>query len=187
MSTKTENQNKKEQILRARAESLARPPETKTDADGSLEVIEFGLAHERYALETAFVREACPLEELTPVPCTPSFVRGLVNLRGRILTVIDLKKFFGLPEQGITDLHRILFIQSAEMEVGILADMIVGLRRIPLEVIQPSLPTLSAIGATYLKGVTNESLVILDASRILTDPKIIVREEVELDVYEPPQ
>lgn len=167
------------QILRARAQALARPPERAAVAAASLELLEFRLARESYALETRYVREVCPLKNLTPLPCTPPFVLGIVNVRGRILPVLDLKKFFELPEQGLTDLHRIILVQGNDLELGLLADVIVGVRTISVESLQPSLPTLTGIRAEYLKGVTAERLVVLDLDCILTDPKIIVHEEVE--------
>jgi purine-binding chemotaxis protein CheW len=165
------------QILRARAQALARHPERVAGA--SLELLEFRLARESYALETRYVREVCPLKNLTPLPCTPPFVLGIVNVRGRILPVLDLKKFFDLPEQGLTDLHRIILVQGNDLEVGLLADVIVGVRIVPVENLQPSLPTLAGIRSDYLKGLTAERLVVLDLARILADPKIIVHEEVE--------
>jgi purine-binding chemotaxis protein CheW len=66
--------------------------------DEYIEVVEFLLAHEKYGIESKCVREVYPLKELTPVPCTPSFVRSIINVRGKILSVIDIKKFFELPE-----------------------------------------------------------------------------------------
>jgi len=167
------------EILRARAKALAREPETRQTAVAALEVIEFGLAHERYALEAVYVREVQPLEDLTPLPGTPPFVAGIVNVRGRILPVIDIRKFFDLPEPGITDAHMILLVHTAEMELGILADTVAGVRSIPFDAIQSSLPTLTGLREEYLKGVTAERLVILDAARILADRRIIVQEEVE--------
>jgi len=167
------------QILRARAQALARPPERAAVAAASLELLEFRLANECYALETRYVREVYPLKNLTPLPCTPPFVLGIVNVRGRILPVLDLKKFFELPEQGLTDLHRIILVQGHDLELGLLADVIAGVRTIPVDSLQPSLPTLTGIRAEYLKGVTAARLVVLDLDRILADPKIIVQEEVE--------
>ena len=166
-------------ILRARAQALARLPERVPLVDTLLEVLEFRLAQERYAVETEHVREVYPLKELTPLPCTPPFVLGIVNVRGRILPVFDLKKFFDLPDQGLTDLHRIIVVRSRTLEFGLLADVIVGVRSIPVENLQSSLPTLTGIRADYLKGVTSESMVVLDLARILADPKIIVHDEVE--------
>ncbi len=167
------------QILRARAKALARPPEHAPAAATLLEVLEFRVAQERYALETRYVREVYPLKDLTPLPCTPPFVLGIVNVRGRILPVLDLKKFFDLTEQGLTDLHRIILIEGNGLELGLLADATVGVRSIPADSLQPSLPTLTGIRGDYLKGVTAERLVVLDVARILADPKIIVHEEVD--------
>jgi purine-binding chemotaxis protein CheW len=165
------------QVLRARARALARPPEHAPVAETWIELLEFTLAHERYAVETRYAREVYPLKDLTPLPCTPPFVLGIVNVRGHILSVLDLKKFFDLPEPGLTDLHRIILVRDHEL--GLLADVIVGVRSIPLESLQPSLPTLTGIRGDYLKGVTADRLVVLDLPRILADPKIIVHEEVE--------
>ena len=77
-----------------------------------------------------------------------------VNVRGQILSVLDLKKFFNLPEKGLGDLNKIIIIRNEMMEFGILADVIIGTRRIPLEAIQPPPPAVTGIGAEYLKGVT---------------------------------
>ena len=166
-------------ILRARAQALARPPEKMPKAETLLEVLEFRLAQERYAVETAQVGEVCPLKDLTPLPGTPPFVLGIVNIRGRILAVFDLKKFFELPPQGLTDLHRIVIVRCGDLEFGLLADAIVGVRSIAVDSLQPSLPTLTGIRAEYLKGVTSDALVVLDLARLMADPKIIVDEEVE--------
>ncbi len=144
-----------------------------------LELLEFQLAQERYALETRWVREVSNFKDLTPLPCCPSFVLGIVNMRGRILPVFDLRKFFDLPEKGITDLHRIVFVGGNGLELGLLADSIVGVRSVPLSDLQATLPTLGGIRGDYFKGVTAERLVVLDMARILADPKIIVHEEVE--------
>jgi purine-binding chemotaxis protein CheW len=167
------------QILHTRAQALARPQERAPAAETLLEVLEFRLAQERYAVETGHVREVYPLKELTRLPCTPPFVLGIVNVRGRILPVFDLKKFFDLPDQGLTDLHRIIVVRGDDLEFGLLADVIVGVRSIPVATLQTSLPTLTGIRADYLKGVTPESIVVLDLPRILSDPKIIVDDEVE--------
>jgi purine-binding chemotaxis protein CheW len=167
------------QVLHARAQVLAQRPERAPAAETVIEVLEFRLAQERYAVETAQVREVYPLRELTPLPCTPAFVRGIVNVRGRVLPVFDLKKFFELPDEGLTDLHRIILVGSDAFELGLLADVIVGVRSIPVRDLQPSLPTLAGIRADYLKGVTSDSLVVLDLGRILADPKIVVQDEVE--------
>ncbi len=169
----------KKKILKARAKALAREPASTEAAEEYIEVIEFLLAHERYGLESRFVREVYPLKEFTPLPGTPAFVLGIINVRGRILSVVDIKKFFDLPQKGLTDLNKVIIVQHDRIEFGILADAVRDVRTIPLSVIQPSLPTLTGVRADYLKGVTGERLIVLDVVRILTDPRVIVRHEVE--------
>jgi len=141
-------------------------------------VVEFILAHERYAVASEYVREVYPLEQLTPLPCTPAFVLGIVNLRGEILSVINIKKFFDLPEKGLTDLNKVIVLESEDRVFGILADAINGVRRILRSDIQPSLPTLTGIRQDYLQGVTAERVVVLDAEKLLADEKLIVQEQV---------
>lgn len=169
----------KKRILKARAKALAQETQSEEAAEAYLEVVEFLLTYEKYAIESTYVRDVCPLKEITPVPCSPPFVLGIINVRGQILSVIDIKRFFDLPQKGLTNLNKVIILHSDEMEFGILADVILGTRSIPLKEIQPSLPTLTGIRSEYLRGVTSERLVVLDAAKILSDRKIIVHEEVE--------
>ena len=165
-------------ILRERALALAAEPGGTQTLAGSIELVEFLLAHEHYAVESAYVREVYPLENLTPLPCTPAFVLGIVNLRGEIVSVIDLRKFFDLAQTGLPDLNRVIVLESGNMVFGILADAILGVRRIPLAEIQSSLPTLTGIREKYLKGITPERTVVLDAAKLLADEDIVVQEQI---------
>ena len=165
-------------ILRARARALACEPPGEEEGAECLEVLEFLLAHETYGIEMRYVRETRPLKELTPVPCTPPFVIGLINVRGRILSVIDIKKFFDLPDKGLTELNNVIVIHDGGMEFGILADAVIGTRTIPLSTLHPSLPTLTGVREEYLMGVTKERAVVLDGKKLLGDGKIVVHEEI---------
>lgn len=178
MGKESTNSADAEAILRARAQALSIASVIHGQL-AVLEVIEFGLGSERYAFEMDYVGSVHLLDDLTPLPGTPPFVAGIVNVRGRILPVINIKEFFELTEMGIVDGHKVLLIRTEELELGILADTVAGVLSVPLESIQPSLPTLAGVRADYMKGVTAERLVILDASRILTDSQIIVHEDVE--------
>lgn len=163
-------------VLQERARALARVPE-RTAPQERLELLEFRLADERYAVETRYVGEVHPLRELTPLPGTPAFYRGVVNLRGRITAVFDLMKFFSLPERGITDLHRIIVVRGGGMELGLLADVVVGVREADAASLTPALPTLSKIGREYIKGISAERMVVLELERVLADPRLEVNEE----------
>ena len=165
-------------VLEERAKALAREPARAEAADEWIEIVEFTLAHERYAIASEHVREVYPLEELTPLPCTPTFVLGIVTLRGEILSIIDIKEFFDLPKKGLTDLNKVIVLESEGMIFGMVADAIGGVRRIRRADIQPPLPTLTGIREDYLQGVTAERVVVLDAEKLLNDEKLIVNEQV---------
>ena len=169
----------RDKILKERAKIFSRELEAKGEKDEYVEVLEFLLAHEMYGVELKYVREVYPLKELTPIPAIPAFVLGIVNVRGEILSVIDIKKFFDLPEKGLTDLNKVIILHSADMEFGILADSIIGVRNILLSEMQTSLPTLTGIREEYLKGVTKEREIILDGGKLLSDKGIIVNESAK--------
>ncbi|HEY1802309.1 MAG TPA: chemotaxis protein CheW [Terriglobales bacterium] len=169
--------DEKQKILRARAAKLAFVPEAKTGDRSYFEVVEFALGNERYAIESIHIREIDPLHDFTPLPGAPPFVLGLANLRGQILSIINLKKLFDLPEKGLTDLNKVLVVHGHKMEMGILADAILGVRMLCSEDLNTSLPLLTGIRAEYLRGIAQDSLVVLDAVRILGDKKLAVNDD----------
>ena len=169
-----------QRILRDRARELAREASAGEESGEFLEVVEFLVANEHYGIESHFVREVFPVKDLTPVPCVPAYVLGVINMRGKVVSVVDFRKFFEMPEKGLTDLNKAVIVSAAEMELGILADGVVGSRRIPVSDLQPSLPTLTEIRAEYLRGVSGDRLVVLDAEKILSDPKLVVHQQVGL-------
>jgi purine-binding chemotaxis protein CheW len=167
-------------ILRNRARELAREATAGEESGEFIEVVEFLVANEHYGIESHYVREVFPVRDLTPVPCVPAYVLGVTNIRGKVVSVVDLRRFFELPEKGLTDLNKAVIVSAAEMALGVLADAVVGSRRIPASELQPSLPTLTEIRAEYLKGVSGERLAVLDAEKILSDPKLVVHQQVGL-------
>jgi purine-binding chemotaxis protein CheW len=173
------SREEKRAILRERARALARDPAADQPRETEVEVVAFYLAHEIYGIETRLVREVHPLERFTPLPHTPAFLLGVTNIRGRILPVVDLKRFFGLPEQGLTDLNKVVIVQQEGAELGILADSILGVRQIPSASVQGPPTVLEGISTEYLRGVTEDRWVILDVERILTDERMVVRQPSE--------
>jgi len=166
----------KKRILKARADLLAREREGAEDGD-AMEIVEFTLANEHYGIESSCVREVCPLKDYTPLPCTPAFVLGLMNVRGQIVSIIDIKKFFDMPEVGISDLNNVIIVRDYKMEFGILADSILGVRNIAMSKIQPPLPALTGIREVFLRGITPERMAILDARKLLANKHVVVHEE----------
>jgi len=171
-------EEEKGKILRARAKKLAIEAKAEETGEESIEIVEFLLSGERYGIESLYIRETYPLKEFTPIPCTPAFVLGVINIRGQVLSILDIGRFFDLPGRGATGLNKVIVLGSGALEFGILADEILGVSRAPVKEIQESLPTLTGIRAEYLKGVTNDRVTILDARKILSDKNLIVHEEV---------
>lgn len=166
-------------IFRERARLLDRIPEAEASPRDILEAVVFHLAQETYGIESIYVRVVCPLKDFAPLPCTPAFVLGLVNVRGKIMSIVDLRRLLELRESGLTDTSKAIVLKHGNMEFSILADAVAGVRRVHLKDLQPSIPTLTGIRADYLKGITKERLIVLDAVKILSDPRIVVHEEVE--------
>src|SRR5947209_17105793 len=109
-------------VMEARTRELARVPPVAERHTKLLEVVCFALANERYAVETRYVREVKELSDYTALPGAPPFLLGVINLRGEILAVIDLRKFFGVADRGVTDLSRVVVLGGERAEFGVLAD-----------------------------------------------------------------
>ena len=165
-------------VLQARAKALAREQAgDASDADDSIEVLEFVLSDETYAFELSYVREVGALLEMSLVPGVPAFVMGITCMHGKILAVVDLRKVFGLPERGLRDSRQVIVLQSADMEFGILGERVTGVRHLSLAGLQASLPTLTEVRAAYLQGIAADGTVVLSAAKLLADPKLIVQQK----------
>jgi purine-binding chemotaxis protein CheW len=166
----------KKAILRFRAEKLAQEQPKETADNDLIEFIEFSLANEKYGIESIYVREVYPYKDVTWLPCVPTFVSGLINVRRKIFSVIDLRVFFELSVDNPPT--KVIILEKGGMEFAIVAETIVGSRLIPSRSLQASLPTLTGIRENFLKGVNPEGIVILDGEKLLSDKEIIIQENV---------
>ena len=164
----------RKKILKARAMALAESSGKSGEDEAYLEVVEFFIADEKYAIELNHIQEVYPIKYITPLPCTPPFVVGIINLRGQIFSIIDLKKFYNLPQKETSNCNLAIILHCNEMEFGILADALFGVTSIPIKTVQTSLSMLTDISVEHLKGITQERVIILDGERILSDEKLIV-------------
>lgn len=181
METNTDalEQERMDAVLRERAKKLSGEfLKERSTREDLLEIVEFRLGPERYGVGSLHVGEVVPLREYAIVPCTPSFVSGIINLRGRIVSVVDLKFFFDIPATAVSEETRVVVLRSRDMELGILVDALVGIRTISLRNIHPPLPTMTGVRSAYLLGVEGEDIAILDGARMLRDESLIVDEEV---------
>ncbi len=175
-SAKDLSGDKVKTILEERARALAKS--TETEMGETMQLVVFTLADETYGIASDYVREVQPLGNVSPVPCTPNFVVGVINIRGAIYSVIDIREFFGLAKREITELTKVILVQAAGLEVGILADDVIGAKSVPLSDIKAPLESRGS-KEEYVQGVTRGMLIILNLEALLRDEQIIVHEEVE--------
>jgi purine-binding chemotaxis protein CheW len=142
-----------------------------------LKVIVFTLAHEEYGIEVDKVRTIERMGPITRVPKTPNFVKGVINLRGIVIPVIDLRGRFGLPETELTDNSRIIIVAANELEVGFIVDSANDVMDVMSDTIENPPEVLGGIKATYLSGVAkigdNRLLILLNLVEVLNRNEII--------------
>ena len=170
-------QRRATRLARAQALALGRPG--RVHRGPGIEVVEFTLAERRFAIDAICVREVRHLSELTGVPCTPSFLSGIINSHGRIIAVIDLLDFLGLAAPGLGDLDKEVIAQQEDAELGLLADRILGTRWTPLEqlVDTPDGMASAKARARCVRGVTPQQVIVLDAPRLLAHAALALGEE----------
>jgi purine-binding chemotaxis protein CheW len=151
-----------EQLLRRRAEQLARLPLEPTAAD-DVEVLVCRLGAERYAVETRLLRAVQWTRQVAPVPCTPAHVVGIVNVRGEIVTLLDLATMVGLasaPREA--EAYAVLLLDVGGMRSGLVVDEILGVERLVPSALQRSLS-----GRDYTRGLAGGRTVLLDLEQLL--------------------
>lgn len=167
------------EVLEERARLLARVPAPTPRAAEILEVIVFSVAGERYAIASRYVREVVRLTEPTPVPGTPDHLAGVINLRGEIVAVFDLRPFFGLSGSGDASPSRILVLGGGRNEFGVLADAAHEVVPLRIEDVLPPPDTVAGPGREFLRGMTADALVVLDGARLLQDRRFFLDGEEE--------
>jgi purine-binding chemotaxis protein CheW len=137
-----------------------------------IQFVTFILMDEVYGINVMQVQEVLRVTEIAPVPGAPSYVLGIVNLRGNVVTVIDTRKRFGLPSAEVNDVSRIVVIESDKQVVGILVDAVaevVELREDEIDV-APNVGTEES--SRYIQGVATQEgrlLILVDLNKLLTD------------------
>ena len=164
-------------LLNDRARALAKPLEEAPTPTERLDLLVFSLAGERYGIEMAHVLEVVPIRELTPVPCTPPFVLGVVNHRGRIFPVLDFRRLFELAGQGIKGESRVVAVEARGVTFGIFADAVPVTMRVAAHDIALPPMTLTGDRQAFLRGVTGEMVAVLDLTALAQDQRIVVNEE----------
>ena len=147
------------------------------ESEGTLnQMISFTIGEENFGVDIQTVKEVIRKKEITRLPKTPAFVKGVINLRGDVIPIIDLREKFGLEHKDYTDMTRVIVTEVDARSVGMVVDSVSHVIRIGEEDIEPPPPVVGGISNEYLKGVgkIGEKLIIVE--KILT-----TEEKIELD------
>ncbi|MBV9468121.1 MAG: purine-binding chemotaxis protein CheW [Abitibacteriaceae bacterium] len=168
------------EILRERARSLMQPIAAQ-DFTGLLPVAVVALSGEYFGIDLHLVREFASLRHVTPVPCCPAHIVGQMNLRGDILTLIDIRGVLQIPEVDLNDQIKVAVIGFNELLVGIPVDEVLDVVYLRPADILPVPAAVQALGDDYLTGTASHGskmLGLLDLAKVLTQSHLVVYEEV---------
>lgn len=160
-------------ILERRAQAIA-PPDEADEQITYPEILRFSLGYVEYAIEMQYVREVILTGDITPVPGIPPFITGISVVRGRIISLVDLRKFFRMPETGLTDFNRVIILSDGRMIFGLLVDRIRGTSHLKKPFSPPTTET--KIPKSHLIGITGD-LIVIDGKALLTDESMVVNEQ----------
>ncbi len=153
----------------------------EVNRDGETQLVVFVMETEEFACGINSVREVLKMIRVTPLPRSLDFVEGVINMRGDVIPVIDLRKRFGLPEAERTDESRIIIVEVEEQMVGLIVDSVSEVIRLDNKQIQEA-PNQVAGGKTDLitgvGKVDDRMLIILDLDRILTSEEQVALGDV---------
>jgi purine-binding chemotaxis protein CheW len=147
-----------------------------------MEVIEFEVSNnsnkEKYAFDIKYINEVFRNKKVTPLPCTPSFIIGIINFRGKILSVIDIRNFLGFTNdtKESNEIRQVIIVKVNDLEVGIAADNILGYYNIEPEEIQHTVLTITNERKEFFMGIGKSGTLLLHIKNIMLSEKIIVND-----------
>jgi purine-binding chemotaxis protein CheW len=144
--------------------------QTKQDAE-LMQLVTFSIDDEEFGVDILKVQEIIRTMEITKVPRAPEFVEGVINLRGKVIPIIDLRRRFGLVTRDHDKHTRIIVIDISDMIVGFVVDSVSEVLRIPSSTVEPPPPVVAGMESEYISGVgklADRLLILLDLDRLLS-------------------
>lgn len=142
----------------------------KEQDDEPIQLVTFSIGEEEFGVDILKVQEIIRTMEITKVPRAPEFVEGVINLRGKVIPIVDLRKRFGLETRDHDKHTRIIVIEINQMIVGFVVDSVSEVLRIPANTVEPP-PVVSGLESEYISGVgklQDRLLILLDLNRLLS-------------------
>lgn len=154
-------------------------------AQAEKQLVVFDLASESYGVDIGAVREIIRMQEITRVPRTPEFVEGVINLRGKVIPVVDLRKRFGVMVAEETKDNRIVVVDIGGQDIGVIVDAVTEVLRIPSSAIEPPSSVITSTDSEYLLGIAkldDKMIILLELESVLSDNErdILSQESLEI-------
>lgn len=146
-------------------------PSQKKQDDELLQLVTFSIGEEEFGVNILKVQEINRTMEITKVPRAPVFVEGVINLRGKVIPIIDLRRRFGLMPKPEDKDTRIIVIELSGIIVGFVVDAVSEVLRIPAGTVEPPPPVVAGVESDYISGVgklKDRLLIMLDLDKILS-------------------
>ncbi len=159
-------------LQKTRAQILTKPAPTSKHNEKAFSLLRFKLGLDTYAIESKYIIEVVGTSNITPLPGVPSFVVGLLFVQGKIWSVIDIRDFFNIPKQGISDHPRAILVETSHLRFGIMADS--DLEIINTDCLSPLPDIYEKIPHNFIKGTINNTTIVLDLNTLSADTHLIV-------------
>ncbi len=163
-----------QQIEAVKPVESAKPKEEDKGLEKTAQMVGFKIDNEFYGIDIIQVQEIIRMQEITMVPRTPPFIKGVVNLRGKVVPIISLRERFGINEVEHTKDTRIVIVRIDVGLIGFIVDAMAEVIRLPERLIEPTPPTATNIESEYIRGVgklDDNLIIILDLNMVLTKEK----------------
>jgi purine-binding chemotaxis protein CheW len=139
-------------------------------ADELLQLVSFNIGSEEFGVDILKVQEINRMAEITKVPQAPHYVEGVINLRGKVIPIVDLRKRFGLEIKEYDKNTRIVVVDIEGNVMGMVVDSVSEVLRLPTNTIEPPPEIVTGINSEYIKGVAkleDRLLIFLDLSKVI--------------------
>ncbi|KPK31660.1 MAG: chemotaxis protein CheW [Nitrospira bacterium SG8_35_1] len=150
--------------------------EASTAREEVLQFVTFTLNNEEYAVDILSVQEINRITEITKIPNSPPYVEGVVNLRGKVIPVINLRNKFGFEEKTVDDTSRIIIMEIRGITYGVIVDSVSEVLRVQSDTVEPTPPMSSDANSKFIKGLAK----LDDRLIILIDIDNLIDEELQI-------
>jgi purine-binding chemotaxis protein CheW len=171
------NNQKAVEVLKQRAQALAVQEEEAEDKNKKSTYLCFSLSQELYCLPVEAVVEIQPAGRITPIPHTPPWYAGIVNIRGSILPVISLAELIGLKAEASSK-SQMVIVSYKNYKLCFLTGAVKGLKEIDHSELKIEASLTNMVNNEFIRGIANSQFIVLDIEALLRSQKLIVKEEV---------